>query len=134
MLDRDEPQAGAVQRAGAGERLPSGLSPRLEAALVEHLRCELTDLGRQSPGLLQEQSAIGGDRLSAVEHVLESGHRRALRVQALDRLLELLRVAEQHEAFRAGRDGEHVGERHLPGLVYEQHVHGLEELLARPHP
>ena len=38
------------------------------------------------------------------------------------RLLELLRVAEQHEAVRGLRHGEHVGERHLPGFVDEQHV------------
>jgi hypothetical protein len=51
---------------------------------------------------------------------------------SLDRLLELARVAEQHQALRRLRDREHVRERHLPGLVHEQHVHRLQELGSRP--
>ena len=53
---------------------------------------------------------------------------------ALQRLPQLLRIAQQHEAFRGLGDRQHVGERELPGLVDEQHVHGLEKLLARPQP
>jgi hypothetical protein len=50
------------------------------------------------------------------------------------RLLELLRIAEEHEALGAGRHREHIGERHLPGLVYEQHVHAIAKAFVRPQP
>ena len=36
--------------------------------------------------------------------------------------------------MRAGRHREHVGERHLPGLVDEQHVDAVAETLVRPQP
>ena len=52
----------------------------------------------------------------------------------LDRLLELLGITEQHHAPRTRGDRQHVRERHLPRLVHEQHVRGLEGLIAGPQP
>ena len=73
-------------------------------------------------------------RLVLAEHVLERRDVRRPRMASLLRLFELLRVAEQDEAPRGVRDGEHVGERHLAGLVDEQHIDGLGELGPRPEP
>ena len=83
---------------------------------------------------MQEQAAVARDGLGAAEQVLERRGGRAGRMARLLRLLELLRVAEQHEALGAGRDGEHVGERHLAGFVDEQHVDAVAEALVRPEP
>ena len=83
---------------------------------------------------MQEQAAIARDGLRAAEQVLERRRGRAGRMTRLLRLLELLRIAEQHEALRAGRHREHVGERHLPGLVDEQHVDAVAKAFVRPQP
>src|SRR5262249_5090890 len=75
-----------------------------EAILVERLRRERADLRMQAARLMQEQAALGRDRLRAAEQMLERGRLRAGRVARLLRLLELLRIAEQHEAPRGRRD------------------------------
>jgi hypothetical protein len=49
------------------------------------------------------------------------------------RLLELLRIAEQHEVVCGRGDREHVGERHLSGLVDEQRRR-CRETGSRPEP
>ena len=64
----------------------------------------------------------------------ERGQRGPVGVAALNRLLQLLGVAEQHEAAGRERRSEHIGERHLPSLVHEQHIDCLAELLPRPEP
>ena len=72
-------------------------------------------------------------RLVAAEQVLERRDVGAVGVAALLRLLELLRIAEQHEAPGRLRHREHVGQRHLPGLVDEQHVDRTGRCPARAH-
>ena len=64
----------------------------------------------------------------------EGGDVGARRVDALDRLIELTRVAEQDEAPRRLADGEGAGEDHLSRLVDDQHVDRIGHLLARPQP
>jgi hypothetical protein len=81
---------------------------------------------------MQEQPAILRNGLRAREQVLERGRVRARRVIRLLRLLELLRIAEQHEVLGARGHREHVRERHLPGLVDEQHVDAVAELGPSP--
>ncbi len=58
----------------------------------------------------------------------------AVGVAALLRLLELLRVAEQHQTASGGRHGQRVGQRHLPGFVDKQHVHRGRGFFAGPQP
>ena len=77
----------------------------------------------------QKDASIVGHRLGAAEHVLQRRDVHAVRMTSLLRLLELLRIAEQHEISRRLRCGEHVRQRHLPRLVHEQHVDGV-----RAHP
>ncbi len=117
------------------ELLPLELRPRAQPAVVEHLRGEL----RRSPGAgARSRAGRGRGRRRCVsllpEDVLERRDPAALRVAPLLRLLELLRVAEQHERPAGLGDGQRVGERHLPGLVDEEDVDALEHLLARPEP
>ena len=68
------------------------------------------------------------------EPVFECGDVAAFRASALNGLLELLWVAEQDQAFCRGCCRQHVGERHLAGFVDDEDVHGLREILPRPHP
>ena len=58
----------------------------------------------------------------------------ALRVGALERLVELLRVAEQDEAVGRPRHRDDVGERDLARLVDEQDIDGVGHLRRRPQP
>jgi len=69
-----------------------------------------------------------------LKDMVESGHVRALRVRALLRLFEVLRIAQQNDAPRGLRNGQHVREGHLPRLVDEEHVDGAVIVLARPLP
>ena len=126
----------ALGRAAAYRDQGLALEPGrgVEAILVERLGRERADLRMQPASLMQEEAAFGRDRLCAAEQMLERGRLRAGRVARLLRLLELLRVAEQHEALRRGGQREHVGERHLSRLVDEQHVDAVAKLGPRPEP
>ena len=65
------------------------------------------------------------------------GKRRTLRpgrVRSLQRLVELLGIAEQHEVRGARRRGDRVRERHLAGLIDEQHVDAPDHVVSRPQP
>ena len=55
-------------------------------------------------------------------------------VNALADVRELLRVAEQDDASRRLRARHRVGERHLAGLVDEERVDRVLELVVRPEP
>ena len=55
-------------------------------------------------------------------------------MDALRDLGELERVAEQDESLRRGAAGERVGEAELAGLVDDERVELLVELLAREEP
>ena len=68
------------------------------------------------------------------EDALGGGEIGAFGIAALLGLLELLRVAEKDQAAGCGRDGEDVRQGHLPGLVDEEDVDRVLELLARPQP
>lgn len=85
-------------------------------------------------GPVKEQPGIGRHRRVLAEHVLQRGRACSRRVRDIARLGELLRVAHQDERPRCVRDGEHVGQRQLAGLVGEQHVDAAGELLTCPQP
>ena len=94
-------------------------------------------MSRNSPssGLIVARSGrqIGG----IGEQVRQGAALGARRVRPLGGLVELLRVAEQHDGPRGGRAGEHVGEAHLAGLVDDEDVQrglGPRELGPAPRP
>ena len=68
------------------------------------------------------------------EHVLQRRRVDAVGMTSLLRLLELLRIAEQHDAVRRLRHGDDVRERHLSGFVDEEHVDRRLEFRSRPQP
>ena len=85
-------------------------------------------------GALEEEAAILRDRLVLAEQVLEHRGAGAVGMDPLRDLGELERVAEQDERPRRGAHRERVGERDLAGLVDEEVVERLVELLVREQP
>jgi hypothetical protein len=53
-------------------------------------------------------------------------------VASLKRLIELLRIAEQHQAVGRPRDRDDVGEGDLARFVHEQHIDGVGHPRRRP--
>ena len=70
----------------------------LEAILVEDLRGEVAQVGMEAPGVLEEQPEGGRHGRGVAEDVRERRPVRTRRMAALEWLVELLRIAEQHEA------------------------------------
>ena len=130
----DEAESGAVKRARAEDALTLEPGQRMQPALVERLGGEVADRRRKTPRGRQEHSAIGGNGLVTIEKMLERRSTGAGRVTGPLRLIELLRIAEEHDGQRCLARCQHIGQRHLPGLVDEQDVHRLPQLLARPQP
>ncbi len=127
-------QAAAAERGRAEDALPLEIRPRLEAPLVERFGGESADVRMEPVRVLEEQAQGVRDRLAAVEQM---GERRTLgsgRVRALERLIELLRVAEQHDGARRAGDGQDIRQRHLARLVDEQHVDQVVAVARRPQP
>ena len=85
-------------------------------------------------GLVEEQAADRLDRLLVLKKVMQRGDVRAFGMAALHRLFELLRIAEEHDAPRGLRRRQHVGERHLRGLVDEQNIHRVRRIGRSPEP
>ena len=54
------------------------------------------------------------------------------RMGALERLVELLRIAQEDQVPGGRGDRYCVGERQLAGLVDDEHIHGRGKLGARP--
>ena len=105
-----------------------------EPPLVELLGDVAADVGVQAVGALEEEAAVGRDRLLVADQVLEHRGVAAVGVRALDHLVELLRVADEHEVPRGRAHRERVGERDLPGLVDEEVVERAVVLGAREEP
>ena len=76
----------------------------------------------------------GGIVESLAEHVAQGRGLGAGRMRSLERLVELLRVAEQDEVTSRRGDGDRVGERQLPRLVDHEDVDRRGELGPRPQP
>ena len=108
--------------------------PRTQAAFIEQLGSEGANLGMQAPCFFEKQTPVGRNRRMAAEYVVEGGNIGAFGMTALHRLLELLRIAEQHDGFCRLRNSKHIGERHLRGLIDEQHIDGLKRVWACPEP
>ena len=88
----------------------------------------------QAPGAVEKQPKFLRHDPGVVEHVRQHRAVRAGRMHALQRLIQLLRIAEQQQALGAARRGQRVGQRHLPGLVDAEHVHQALDFTPRPEP
>ena len=76
----------------------------------------------EAVGALEEEPAVGRDRLVVADQVPEHGGAATRGVRPLDDLVELLRVADEHDVPRRRAHRERVRERNLPGLVDEEVV------------
>ena len=76
----------------------------------------------------------GGIVCVVADQVPEHGGAAAGGVRPLDHLVELLRVADEHEVPRGRAHRERVGERDLAGLVDEEVVERAVVLGAREEP
>jgi len=86
----------------------------------------------QSPGLLQKQPVIRGNRSVRAKNVIQGRDPDPIGMTALGRLFELSRISQQNQATRSLRDGKHVCERHLRSLVDEEYVDAETGVRARP--
>src|SRR4051794_26998798 len=133
--DRHLAGTGPVEdRPGRDQVLDREMRFGLEPVVVEDLRREVAQVGMEPPGALEEQALRRWHRRRAAEEVRKRGTLGARWMRALERLVELLRVAEQDEAGTRARHGDDVGERDLPRLVDEQDVHRADHLRRRPQP
>src|SRR4051794_26763700 len=88
----------------------------------------------EPPSLLQEQSLIPTDGPLSAQNVVKRRHIDALWMAALHRLIQLLRITDQHHGFRRLRHRQYIGERHLRSFIHEQYVDALESIRPRPQP
>ena len=96
--DRQPADPGSADRRPARKRLARGRRVRAEAALVEDLRDEAVDVRMQPVGRGQEQArAPAGTVQGVTDEVLQRRYARALRMDPLADLRQLVRIA------RAGR-------------------------------
>src|SRR6266481_6304752 len=110
MWDGDEPETGTVQQRVSLQDTLLGKTAGAQTAVVKQFRSEITNGWVHSPCLREEESHGFWNCLAVSEQILQRG-------------------------FLGGLcDGDDIGEGHLPGLVDEQYVDGLEILGPGPKP
>jgi hypothetical protein len=102
---------------------------RRQTAFIKSLRRERADRRMQTPRSLQKQTSIRLDRFRAAQQMFERRRLGSLGMTSPQRLFQLPGIAKKHNVSRRIRYRQHVGERYLPGFVYEQNVYSLEELV-----
>lgn len=108
VRDRKKAKPRAAERTVSVEGLACALRTGREPPLVENLRYESADIRVQSPCFSNKDTLLAADRGSAIQQVPKSGNLRAGRMDALLGLVELLRIAEQDDARRGRRQGQHI--------------------------
>src|SRR5262245_42570769 len=85
---------------------------------------------------VEEHAQVGRDGGMSSQQVLEDGGAAATGVRTLRDLGELERIAEQDDVASRGTHGERIGQRDLPGLVYDERIDqaGPVELVMREEP
>src|SRR5437762_5403934 len=134
MVHGDVPEPSPVDSAPRSNFLAFETRNGLEPALVEEFRGKCANVGMKSPGVLQKQPLLGADGELAVENVVQGGDAGAFGMAPLCRLVQLPRIAQQHQIPGSVRNREDVGQRHLGGLVDEEYVHGVLSLWTCPKP
>src|SRR6185295_1218097 len=104
-------------------RFQAGL--RMQFPLVKDLRRKLANVRVKAPGFFEKQSLVWINGLAAVEDMVERRAVCSIRMAALRRLIELLRITEQDDSASRLRDGDNVCEGHLCGFINEQDVDSL---------
>src|SRR5258708_2232952 len=122
MRDGKQPQSASLKWAVANDPLLTEARPRLQTTFVEHLGREAADLRMEPPRLFEEKAVFIVDSLRAAEQMVERRNIGALGMATLRRLLELSRIAKEHDTGACVRNRQHVCKRHLRGLVDEDDV------------
>ena len=134
MRRGNESDAGSVERRIPGDREDFAARMGVQTSRIEDLGRIGADARVQAPRAVEKKAEVVRHHLLAVEHM---GKRRTIRpgwVRSLQWLVELLRIAEQHEVRGARRRGDRVRERHLAGFVDEQRVDAPDHVVPRPQP
>ena len=131
----EQARPGTVEHRHVGPK-PLDLETRLrlEPVVVEDLGRERAEVRVEAPGGLEEEPLAGRHRRVGSEHVAKGRPIGAGRMRSAERLIELLRVAQEDDARRRLRHCQDVGERDLARLVDEQHVNRARHLWRRPEP
>ena len=103
-------------------------------AFVEDLGGVGADSRMQLPAAVEKQSEYLGHQLCAIEDVGQDRAFGAGREGSLEWLVQLLRMAEQHEVPRAQGGDDCVRQGHLAWLVDEEDVAGVHHVLPGPEP
>src|SRR5579863_9597603 len=105
---------------------------RSQSVFIEELRCERRNLWMESPGLFEKESPVRGNGFVSPKQMFQGRFFRSFRMTPFERLVQLLRITEQHETLRRLRDGKNVRERHLARFINEQNIYRLKELVTGP--
>src|SRR3977135_858057 len=134
MWDGDKPETGTVQQRMSLQDALLGKTASAQTAVVKQFRSEVTNGWVHSPCLGEKESHRFWNCLAVSKQILERVFAGPGRRAALEGTLQLLRIANQDQVFGGLRDGDDIGEGHLPGLVDEQYIGGLEILGPGPKP
>src|SRR6266481_5227282 len=134
MWNGDKPETGTVQQRMSLQDALLGKTASAQTAVVKQFRSEITNGWVHSPCLGEKESHGFRNCLAVSHQILERGFLCPWRMAALEGALQLLRIANQDQVLGGLCDGDDIGEGHLPGLVDEQYVYGLEIFGPGPKP
>ena len=126
---------GDPAEAGAERRGPRrGRCVRVEPPLVELLGDEAADVRVEAERPVEEDTAVRRDRRVVTHQVAEHRRLAPVGMRALEHLVELLRVADEHRRPGGGRHRARIRQRDLAGLVDEEEVEALLVAAVREQP
>jgi len=114
MWDGDKPGTGTVQQTDVLQTRCWVKTASAQTAVVKH-----SEVKSQMDGcisMLREEESMVSGIVCGLQQILERGFLRR-EDAALEGALQLLRIANQDQILGGLRDGDDIGEGHLPGLV-----------------
>ena len=97
VIHREIAKSGAADRPRRLDRQSVETGFRSQFSRIEELRSECADVGMHPPGLLEKKPFVGRNGLLLTEDVIQRRHIDAVGMASLRRLVELLRIANQHD-------------------------------------
>ena len=116
VLNGKVPKSRTLQSRVGFDLLPTESRPGFQAAIVKQLRIACADERMEPPCLVEEETPVGRNRGMASEDMVQGGNTDSIGVASLNRLLELTRISQKHDAFRSLRDRHNVCQGHLRGF------------------
>ena len=109
----------------SGVVLAAAAASGSEPPLVELLGDEAADVRVEAERPVEEDTAVRRDRRFVTHQVAEHRRLAPVGMRALEHLVELLRVADEHRRPGGGRHRARIRQRDLAGLVDEEEVEAL---------